>query len=324
MNKYQALNKFIKTLKILYIVGCETSSKSTRLTLEKYFKYLDIAKSEKEGIEKFENYHQKNKKYYDIVIIDIDMSDLNSIDICTSILSQNDEQNILILSQGSDPLLKLKQAGVFNFITKPIDESCFETNILQVASILQKQTMIEKQSMEIKTLKKSLESAGKKANEASHQKSYFLANMSHEIRTPLNAIMGFINLLHEKETDAEKVKYLEVVKDASDSLLKVINDILDITKIESGKLEIDSIPFNPYEKLMHTTELFQAKAAQDGIIFKVKVNQSLPETLIGDPFRIQQIFSNLLSNAIKFTPKGSIVKALIWYADDTLHVRVKD
>jgi len=324
MNKHQELKKFIKTLNILYIVHSEKTSKDTLYVLEKYFSNIDTARSEKECIEKFEAYYQKCEKYYDIVIIDIDIPNLNGIDISISILSQNNEQNILIISQGTDPLFKLRQTGVFNFITKPIDESYFETNILQITSILQKQEMVEKQSVEIKTIRQSLEAAKKKAEEASHQKSYFLANMSHEIRTPLNAIMGFITLLHEKETDKENIKYLEVVKDASDSLLKVINDILDITKIESGKLEIDRIPFNPYEKLIHTTELFQAKAAQEGIIFKVKINQSLPEILIGDPFRIQQIFSNLLSNAIKFTPKDSIVKSLIWYADDTLHIRVKD
>ena len=324
MNKHQELKKFIKTLNILYVVHSEKTSKDTLYVFEKYFSNIDTAKSEKEGIEKFEAYYQKSEKYYDIVIIDIDIPNFNGIDISISILSQNDEQNILIIFQDTDPLLKLRQTGVFNFITKPIDESYFETNILQIASILEKQETIKKQTEKLKTITQSLESARKKAEKASHQKSYFLANMSHEIRTPLNAIMGFITLLHEKETDKENLKYLEVVEDASNSLLKVINDILDITKIESGKLEIDKIHFNPYEKLMHTTELFQAKAAQEGVIFKVKVNQSLPETLIGDPFRIQQIFSNLLSNAIKFTPEGSIVKALIWYADDTLYIRVKD
>ena len=324
MSKQQKLKKFIKTLNILYVTNSEKTLEDTLCVFKKYFSNIDIAKSEKTGIEKFETYYQKSKKYYDIVIINIDTPDLNGTDISTSLLSQNDEQNILIISQSTVPLLKLRETGVFNFITQPIDENSFESNILQIASILQKQKIIEKQHVEIKTIKQSLESSRKKAEEASHQKSYFLANMSHEIRTPLNAIMGFITLLHDKETDKETIKYLEVVQDASDSLLKVVNDILDITKIESGKLEIENIPFNPYEKLIHTTELFQAKAAQKGIIFKVKVNQSLPETLMGDPFRIQQIFANLLSNAIKFTPKGSIVKALIWYTDDTLHIRVKD
>ena len=324
MHQQLNLKELIKIANILYLTYPENDN-SILSKLEKYFSNIHTAQSQEEGIKKFEIFYQENGKYYDVIIVNINPEDFNRIHLCSTILSKNKEQSIIIVSKkNDDDISELMQKGIFNFITEPIDENTFESNILLVASVLQKQRIIRDQHIKIKMLKDDLNSATKNAEEASHQKSYFLANMSHEIRTPLNAIMGFINLLNEKETDTEKLKYLKILKTSSDVLLLVINDILDITKIESGKLQIDKIPFNPYEKLVNTTELFQVIAAKKGVIFKVRTHRSLPQTLIGDPFRIKQIFSNLLSNAIKFTPKGSSVKCVIWYKQGNLHIRVKD
>jgi CheY-like chemotaxis protein len=162
------------------------------------------------------------------------------------------------------------------------------------------------------------------AEEATKHKSQFLANMSHEIRTPLNAITGFITLLQENETDETKLKYLKIIKNSSDSLVQIINDILDISKIESGKLKIEPYNFNPYENLITIAELFQAKAAEKKIEFKIKYNNDMPKILYGDALRIKQIFTNLLSNAIKFTPEGSVVKCVVWYKNGELSILVKD
>ena len=323
MNKHMELEKFAKTLNILYIVHHE-DYQSTLYKIKKYCLNIHIEKNEKEGLETYNRYYQKSGEYYDIVIIDSDTSNPISINIYESLLAQNHAQEIIVISQSDTYFSKLKQIGIYHLITMPLNEVILESNILQVASILQKKEMINKQSLKIETIQHDLLSAQKKAEESSHQKSYFLANMSHEIRTPLNAIMGFITLLHENETDKEKLKYLKILKTSSDTLLQVINDILDITKIESGKLLIDKLPFNPYEKLLNTTELFEVPAAKKGVIFKVNTSRSLPEILIGDSFRIKQILSNLLSNAIKFTPSGSKVKCVIWYAQGTLNIKVKD
>ncbi|WP_309496449.1 response regulator [Sulfurovum sp.] len=324
MYKQLHVKKFISIANILYLTDNENDN-MTLSKFEKYFSNIYTVQNEEEVTAELQTYYQKNGKYYDIIVIDTDAIHFNCIDLCNTILSQNKEQNIIIiLKKRDDDISKFIQLGIFHFITKPADNNTIESNILQIASILHKQEIIQNQHIEIQTLKYDLESAKKSSEEASHQKSYFLANMSHEIRTPLNAIMGFITLLHKKETNQEKLKYLKILKTSSDTLLQVINDILDITKIESGKLEIDKIPFNPYEKLMDTIELFQVIAAKKGVKLTVKTNQSLPATLIGDPFRIKQIFSNLLSNAIKFTPSGSNVKCVIWYKKNTLHIKVKD
>jgi CheY-like chemotaxis protein len=175
-----------------------------------------------------------------------------------------------------------------------------------------------------KTVNEQLKKAKQAAEEATRQKSIFLANMSHEIRTPLNAITGFISLLEKNETDSTKLKYLQIIRNSSDSLLQIINDILDISKIESGKMQILPVNFNPYENLIPIAELFQSKAAEKNIDFKIQYNHNMPSLLFGDVLRIKQIFTNLLSNAIKFTPEGGTVRSVIWYKNGYLNIAVKD
>ncbi len=162
-----------------------------------------------------------------------------------------------------------------------------------------------------------------RAKEFAKAKGEFLANMSHEIRTPLNAIIGFIELLREKETDNEKKKYLEVVNSSSNNLLEIINDILDFSKIESGKLSIDNIDFDPVEEFKVTKRLFKAKAAQKGVNLYVSYSE-LPKSLNGDILRIKQVLNNLISNAVKFTHEGNSIYLDIEYMDGFLKAKVKD
>ncbi len=162
-----------------------------------------------------------------------------------------------------------------------------------------------------------------RAKEFAKAKGEFLANMSHEIRTPLNAIIGFIELLREKETDSEKKKYLEVVNSSSNNLLEIINDILDFSKIESGKLSIDNIDFNPVEEFKVTKRLFKAKAAQKGVNLYVSYSE-LPKSLNGDILRIKQVLNNLISNAVKFTHEGNSIYLDIEYMDGFLKAKVRD
>ena len=251
---------------------------------------------------------------------------MNGIEMSKSILALNEEQIIVIISahNDSDYLLELINMGISNFILKPIDITQFQKIIFRIISYLQNKKMVKKQFEEIQKMNFNLISAKKNLEEASREKSIFLANMSHEIRTPLNAITGFISLLHEKETDTEKIKYLKIIKSSSDSLLQIISDILDISKIESGKVEIENINFHPYENLITVAELFQTKASQKGIEFKIYYNHKVPEVLFSDVYKIKQILSNLLSNAVKFTPKGSAIKCIVCYMNGNLYIRVRD
>lgn len=151
-------------------------------------------------------------------------------------------------------------------------------------------------------LANALETA-KKANRA---KTEFLANMSHEIRTPLNGIIALTNLLSKTKLNKSQKEMLEVIDGSSDTLLALLNDILDLARVESGRLEIDNTEFNLAEALKTSTALFSAKAKEKGLEFVCNIDDAADEKYRGDPNRIKQIISNLVSNSIKFTAKGKV------------------
>ena len=146
----------------------------------------------------------------------------------------------------------------------------------------------------------------KKVKEAAKIKEKFMANMSHEIRTPMNAILGFTNLLDRKDIDAESKVYVQTIQKSGENLLAIINDILDLSKIEEGMMRIESAPFS-IRALVHSVEImFRSKAAEKRLQFLITVDELLPDIIEGDGTRLTQILVNLIGNALKFTESGSI------------------
>jgi len=144
------------------------------------------------------------------------------------------------------------------------------------------------------------------SDEASKVKSSFLATMSHEIRTPMNSIMGFTELALDDETSPKTRDYLTKIQTNSEWLLQIINDILDISKIESGKMELEKIPFDMHELFSSCRALVMPKAVEKGILLHFYAEPSVGKKPLGDPTRLRQVFVNLISNAIKFTNVGMV------------------
>ena len=174
------------------------------------------------------------------------------------------------------------------------------------------------------TIFQKLIDARQEALNAGQAKEYFLSNMSHEIRTPLNAILGFVNLLMDEDISQTHKKYLNTILESSQTLLSIINEILDFSKLRSGKFTIEPKIFSPYEELHHAVELFLASAKSKNITIDLHIDKKLESELYADILRIRQIISNLISNAIKFTPKDGLIKVDISSKDEILRVSVED
>lgn len=158
----------------------------------------------------------------------------------------------------------------------------------------------------LKEMEFELKNAKHKAEESSKAKAIFLANMSHEIRTPLNGIVGMAEQLSQSKLDADQRYFIDIMRSASTTLLSIINDVLDISKIESGKFSIETIPFNLNDSIQKTLSIFEEKARLQGISLDIDLMDDRGVVHLGDPHRLSQVLFNIVGNAIKFTQSGFV------------------
>ncbi len=203
----------------------------------------------------------------------------------------------------------LQHPRTFETIHKKKDNSTFAAQINAKGITLSGTPYLYASTRDISEQKKieaELVQAKRTAEKANQAKSEFLANMSHEIRTPLNGVVGIANLLNSTSLSNEQQDYLNKLRYSSKALLHVINDILDYSKIEAGKLDINPSSFDLNEFIKHITSIFKVSMKSKKLTFELSIDSNVPMTLYGDTLRITQILNNLFSNAIKFTQKGFI------------------
>lgn len=172
--------------------------------------------------------------------------------------------------------------------------------------IFQQATLNKLRNLQIKNQIEVAKKEKEVAEKTAALKQQFMANMSHEIRTPMNAIVGITRLLLEKDPKEEQLKYLNVIRQSADNLLIIINDILDLSKIEAGKIVIEKIDFSLKDLIYSIQEIMALKAEQKGLSLNIEIDKTIPDRLIGDPNRINQILLNLVGNAVKFTDHGFV------------------
>lgn len=180
----------------------------------------------------------------------------------------------------------------------------------------------------IKKVEQDLKAAQEKAEQAAEAKSQFLSTISHEIRTPLNAVIGFSNLLLRENPDFNNSEYLQNIQTSANHLLSLVNNVLDISKIESGKIEFEKHEFDLEKLMAENIAILSLRAKEKNIDLRIGDIPSFSHTLIGDPFRLTQVLNNLLSNAVKFTDKGYVQLKIdhVSETDDALELKfsIKD
>ena len=196
--------------------------------------------------------------------------------------------------------------------------------LLLLAMILYNRYQIKRKSaLELEEKNKIIQKEKERAEKSEKFKQQFLANMSHEIRTPMNSILGMTELLEDTALEENQKKYFDAIKHSSQNLLVIINDILDLTKLEVGKMTLESISFNLIELIENIELLFQYKLNEKKLELIIDVHTKVPQFIFSDPTRLQQILVNLIGNAIKFTEKGKIC-LMITKENENLHFFIKD
>lgn len=237
---------------------------------------------------------------YDICLFDYRLGGYTGLELLQEAIKRGCETPIILMTGQGDKEIDMEamRAGAYDYLVK----GSFDGDQLERMT----RYAIERKRSEV-ALKIAL-SAAEKANRA---KTDFLANVGHEIRTPINGIMGMADLTLTTELTSEQRDYMNLIKSSSEALLTVINDILDYSKIEAGRIELESVPMDLRGLMKEVMEVEAVRLNNKELELTTQYDEEIPSDVVGDPVRIRQIVTNLVSNAVKFTSKGQVTLSVI-------------
>jgi signal transduction histidine kinase/HPt (histidine-containing phosphotransfer) domain-containing protein len=253
------------------------------------------------------------KSLPDLILLDVVMPEMGGFEVLSELKKSEKTNEIPVIFitgiNDNDNESEGLALGAVDYIRKPFYDMVVKLRV--------------RHQIQIINLKQNLENAAETAETANRAKSSFLASMSHEIRTPMNAIIGMLELLTSEPLNSRQMGYIKDIRHSATSLLTIINDILDMSKIESGKMEIVPVDYDFWALLDNINSMFTYVSEEKGLKFNFDVDNKVPRYLFGDDIRLRQVLINICGNAVKFTEKGHVQLSVI-NSDDTLIFKISD
>lgn len=290
------------------------------ISLEMILSELDVevvkATSGMEGLRKTMN------DDFALAILDVQMPGMDGYETLSLMRKRTKTKYLPVIfvsaiHQSDLHIIKGIETGAVDFIPKPIIPEILIGKVRIFLELHAQKNMLKSLLTDLEGKNKELEIQTAKAEEATKAKAMFLANMSHEIRTPLNGIIGISKILTETDLDSKQKELTEIIVTSGENLSNIINDILDFSKIESGQLNLEKIEFSLSKNLNSIVSMLHVYSDKKGLELKAEIDKKIPDTLLGDPYRLTQIITNLANNAIKFTDKGSVTISVTPITKDT-------
>lgn len=247
-----------------------------------------------------------------IALVDVQMPEMNGFELVEILKNNIRTRDIIIIfvtaiSTDEKYAVRGLNAGAIDYLYKPLNPHITLAKVDVFVQLIKSQKELKIKNTELETTQIDLIKAKEEADQSRRAKESFVANMSHEIRTPINGIIGLVHLLHKEHLTEYQKEILQLLEVSSNSLLGIINDILDLSKIEAGKYQISPTEIDIKELATHAANLLTIKATEKNIALKLILDEQLPKFILADSLRLNQIFMNLLSNAVKFTNEGEVV-----------------
>jgi signal transduction histidine kinase len=268
-----------------------------------------------------------------LALIDVQMPEINGFELAELMRGSaaSNQVPILFVTAGaidSRHTFRGYEAGAVDFLYKPLDPRIVRSKVNVFLQLDRQKRLLNLQLEEVNRARSELKQAKEAAEEASRSKSAFLANMSHEIRTPLGAILGFAELLRGKNVSQEQgERYLDIIMKNGHILARLIDDILDLAKVEAGRLEVEHLRFSLRDLMNDVVSLLKVRAEEKCLSLTLKISPGTPEEVESDPLRLRQVLVNIIGNAIKFTERGGVTVSVDCEKKELgycLHFRVND